>query len=279
MSSDNTILEAQKKLEQRRRELGIDTTGQAAPVLQLRATDFPKAPLRIAGSDRCARCGSAVSHPGICDACGKALADEQRAAAAAEALRREMPPRFMWASWEASDLSARILASRVRGGAAKVTAARELFGRRARVVLVGEAGAGKSSLAAAWLRDRIEAGLGARWVSAVDLATEEAPEGGATPFQRALSAPLLVLDDLGAELHGAPKGSGVLAQRIEAAGRVLHRRHDRDLPTVITTAIGAELVTSAPVRELQAAMAEVYGDGIARRVYEGAGVVRLGGAS
>ncbi len=73
-----------------------------------------------------------------------------------------------------------------------------------------------------------------------------------------------MLDDLGAELAGAAPEAGIAAMRREATLRVLHERYDQQLPHVITTP------------HTKNRLADLYGDNIARRVYEGAAVVKLG---
>ncbi len=74
----------------------------------------------------------------------------------------------------------------------------------------------------------------------------------------------LVLDDLGADLAGAAPEAGIAAMRREATIRVLHERYDQLLPDVITTP------------HPKARLRDLYGYNVARRVYEGAAVIKLG---
>jgi len=174
---------------------------------------------------------------------------------------RRIPSGFSWARWENPELS-----ERVHGAGRKIRAAREVLESEHRIVLLGPAGAGKTAVACAYLAGRILAGAhrgafvaerhlleqyyrDARPMAWIDLATSAAP---------------LVLDDLGSVLAGAPKGSGLAAQRIDIVSRLLQDRYDQGLGHVITTSRDQDEVAST------------YGDGVARRVFEGAAVVRLG---
>lgn len=135
-----------------------------------------------------------------------------------------------------------------------------------RAVFLGPPGVGKTSLAVAMLWARVEAdrpphaGPPARhmFVSAHQLAKARAihplGEGEAPLVAAALSAPLLVLDELGGEdqRHGT------------AVAEVIYERHAANLATWVTTGVGP--------KELAAR----YNGGTARRLFEGAAVFRLG---
>lgn len=163
----------------------------------------------------------------------------------------------------------------VPGGAAKIASVAEAFEharqrtRRARlggVVLVGKAGAAKTALACAWLGGQIDADRPrARFVPAMKLAElRHMGDGRPVPWlDLATSAAPLVLDDLGAELTGAPEAGGLAAQRVKAASDLIHARYDLKRPIVVTTCHD------------EAALARIYGDGVARRVYDGAAVISL----
>lgn len=194
---------------------------------------------------------------------------EDRARAILRTLKREIPPHFAWARWDVPELQARVqLASSSLADVRRALAAR--VGSAERVVIVGGAGKGKTSLAAANLAERIKQGADQpRFVAARNLLAARSYPGtnGIEPKSvpwaaLATAATQLVLDDLGAELTGAPAGGGLAAQRIEVVCRVLADRHDLDLGHVITTAHEREKI------------AAWYGDGVARRVFEGALVIR-----
>lgn len=229
-----------------------------------------------AGAYRCGgvprgSCGVEIPFPGFCAPCVARAEQNERGGRIRAALRREIPERFAWARWGAAEL-----AQRISGGARRCEAARKaLSGGRA--VIVGGAGAGKTSLACAWLRERIELGIErARFCAAHDLSSPSYLEG-VSRLDLALSAGPLVLDDLGEELAAAAPGSREMAQRIEAVMKLIRARHDQGLGMVVTTGREAE------DREINGrkipGIATLYGDGIARRVFEGAQVIRLGGGT
>jgi DNA replication protein DnaC len=174
--------------------------------------------------------------------------------------QHRIPKRYRWARWDAPEL-----AVRVAGGQRKVDGAREILsrtGQRGRVVLCGPPGRGKSVLACAWLAERILAGAhrGA-FVPDRELLEMRQRDGQATAwFDVALGAHPLVLDNFGT-LYGAPAGSGLAGQRIAAVSRLMFTRYDRDMGHVVTTDKNREAVRS------------IYGDDIARRIFEGAAVV------
>ncbi len=126
------------------------------------------------------------------------------------------------------------------------------------MVFSGPSGAGKTSLACACLRERIPHGL---FVSAIKLGTariqHSAGDGEAALVQRAMTVPLLLLDEVGGEQKTATN----------AVKDVIFARYDADLPTWITT--GFRL----------SQLAEMYGDGTSRRLTENVYVVHLGAPS
>lgn len=136
-------------------------------------------------------------------------------------------------------------------------------------VFVGPAGAGKTSLAVAAFRALVEGSyVRTRWdtsrarhryTSAHALAKARAMhplgEGESPLVLAALSAPLLLIDELGGE---DPRYASAVTE-------VLYERHAEGRPTWVTTGVGpSELATR-------------YGGGIARRLFEGAEVFRLQG--
>lgn len=183
-----------------------------------------------------------------------------------------LPARFRGARWE--DLCAlqnddgrpRVTLSGDRGARA-VELRQKLLGKP-RAVIWGSAGHGKTTVACAWLRGSFEADTSkrCRFIPAVDLVQPDDLDRRAA-LALAMSADFLALDDLGAELDGVSAASGLAAQRIGPASRLIADRFDRSVPTVITTGLGRD------------AVAAIYGDRVARRAYEGAAVIRLGGAS
>jgi len=128
-----------------------------------------------------------------------------------------------------------------------------------RVAAEGPPGSGKTSLLAAMLR-ALEPERGrVLWVSAHQLAKARAlhplGEGEAPLISSALRVGRLIVDELGGEDQ----------RYASAVSEVLYERHAHDLATWVTTGVDPK------------AIAERYGGGIARRVFEDAGRFRLGG--
>lgn len=163
---------------------------------------------------------------------------------------RTIPSMYDWARLDAPELGHRV-ASReplqVVGG--RIVAS-------PRVLLCGPAGAGKTSLAVACFRKRLSPKC--VFATAFDVARariqHRAGYGEAPTVDTALRASLLLLDDMGQESQG---GSASVAE-------VIFERHARNLPTWITTGLGLGDIGRR------------YGDGILRRVAEGALIVQLG---
>lgn len=201
-------------------------------------------------ADRCDRCGRT----------GTAKAPEDpdawRARVAADAVAR-IP-----AAYAGADLAAPWLVALV--GRDAIARARDAAGQE-RAAFLGPPGAGKSSLAAAMFRARAasETSMPAlrryRWTSAHALAKARAVhplgDGEAPAVEAALEASLLVVDELGGE---DPRYASAVAE-------VLYERHAAARPTWVTTGVGSREIATR------------YGGGIARRVFEGAEVFRLGG--
>lgn len=181
-----------------------------------------------------------------CDRAMMARVDADRARAIAAG---SIPSRYAWARSDSP-----LLGARVKLRDPVDTVVRRVLGA-SRVVFSGPSGAGKTSLAAACLRDRGAAGL---FVSALRLGTARiqthAGQGEAALVERAMEAPVLLIDELGGEQRTTTN----------AVRDVIFARHDADLTTWVTTGFrGAQL-------------AEMYGDGMLRRLTEGAYVVALG---
>lgn len=230
-------------------------------------------------------CGRVIWHLGICERCAKRLNDEGLRKAV-RAWICHLPEDHQDVTWDnVLSLERRPEdggGPRVRGvDAPRLARIHDGLERFVRAVFVGPAGAGKSTLAVARLRELFERDTSnrVRFVEAADLPRKEAPEGGPTPIDLALSADVLLLDDLGAELEGAPVGSGLLAQRIGPASHVIAERHRRRLPTLVTTSLGRERTDLAPAEAVRQSVAMYYGDRIARRLLEGTATIRLGGGA
>lgn len=214
---------------------------------------------------RCASCSSPIPsddysvRPGErarCRDCKTKSAAEKLAAATLATI----PARYAWAS-----LDDVWLEKRVRDRDALI-ASRSLVGNTMvlpasidRAVFLGAPSLGKTILAVALLRAWSAAlrktGM---FVSARELAEARAMiplgHGDAPLVSQAISAPLLLLDDIGLEpVVGA--WSPIIS--------VVDARYSHARPTIVTTTLD------------ERALSDRYGGAIARRVYEGASLVRL----
>lgn len=211
----------------------FETIGQTYPFVSAPTYDGP----------RCA-CGSPTEPD-------RARCQRCEAKRAARARRVGVPAGLAWARMDSPDLAARVVApTAIDAVRANLTSPR--------VVLVGPAGAGKSSLAVAALHALMDdPTFEPRFAHAYKLGTariQHAAGSGDAPYvERAQRAEWLLLDDLGAER----------ATQNNAVQDVISDRHIEDLPTWVTTGFSP------------AEIAQKYGDGIARRVFERAVVIKL----
>jgi DNA replication protein DnaC len=207
--------------------------------------------------------------PHACTECGEKLlradsrcvrCDEQQAADRVErerlaSIRRAAPERYRWARFDASELQAR-----VKDPTAIAKARDAAEGKLDRAVLTGPAGRGKTTLAVAMAVEiATRRNVVPYFASAIELATARGKESlGHEPelVECAMGADLCVIDDLGADKL-TPQSAVV---------DVIHARHARMRPTIVTTGFGVEEIAAR------------YGDGIARRVFEGAVVIDVRGA-
>jgi DNA replication protein DnaC len=180
---------------------------------------------------------------------------ERIAIATADAVRNRdralatIPRRFDWANTRSPELAERVKCKQ------PLSAVVERALASTRVVFAGPSGSGKTSLACACLRERVPHG---EFISATSLGTariqHSAGDGEAALVERAMTVPLLLLDEVGGEMKTATN----------AVRDVVFARYDADLPTWITT--GFKL----------SELAAMYGDGASRRLTEGVFIVRLG---
>ena len=135
-----------------------------------------------------------------------------------------------------------------------IEAARTALDGHTVVLLMGKAGAAKSTLAGAILRQCAESGRGICWASALRLAVVRAESRlGEEPkeIEDANDADVTVVDDLGSEAMTAQS----------AIVDVIHARHDGQAPLVVTTGLD------------RAQLGARYGGGVTRRLFEGANVI------
>lgn len=184
-----------------------------------------------------------------CWECSEAARARTATAERDAVLLGSIPARFRWARLGAPELASRC---QLQGVTAQVAV--ELVLRAAGAVFAGPAGSGKTSLAVACMYAR---GTGL-FVPALRLGTARQQsrlgDGEASAVEDAVRAPLLLLDDVGQEAKTTSN----------AVKDVVFARHDADRPTWITTGMSPQQ------------LAELYGDGFARRIFEGAYAVRMG---
>lgn len=231
-------------------------------VLKRTAGSFEDLPERACAGG----CGTMV-RARWCKPCADAAdaADERGAAATELAPALESVP----TSWRWAHLGSPLLASRVSGASVALAAIERRVPWPEGVTLYGAGGRGKTSLAVAifhaWItRPQIAVDLrrGARFVSArlLPLAKGDHARGsGGSEYMGSIGSPFVVLDDLGSE--------GDMPHARAAVADVLAERFAWDRPTIVTTFLE------------EPAIRQRYGDGVARRMFERALVLNLGGLS
>lgn len=195
----------------------------------------------------CPRCNTeTASPPGeVCWDCRmtsqRSREREGRLARAA----RSVPSGFSWVSFDAPELATRVKRPDL------IASARKLV-EHSNVVLRGPAGRGKTTVGVAMLRAWVER----HDTPAVFLPAHRLSGGAFVLDDDLLSAPLVLIDDLGSE---RAMSSNLLPD-------LVYERHARDRGLWVTTWMNVDQIA---VR---------YGDGIARRLFERAAVLDFGGA-
>jgi DNA replication protein DnaC len=179
-----------------------------------------------------------------------------RLEAARDDFDASLPRGLAWARFSSKALPERVVGP---GGAQDAITRSQHAVRCSNVLWYGPPAVGKSSLAAAAARAWVESTQRpALWVSAEKLVVariqHRAGNGEAPLVTRAMSAPLVILDDLGA---GGTHAS-------DANGDVIRARVNNDLPLWITTGLEVEEMIAR------------YDGGVVRRIYERAMRVKLG---
>jgi len=173
-----------------------------------------------------------------------------------EALRsvaRSIPPVYRWSSFVAPELAERIATPGAIDDGRRICLA-------PRVGLMGPSRAGKTSLAVAMLRRWVsEHGRAAEFISVHQLGyariQHAAGHGEPDIVERAMKAPLALLDDIGVERD---TGMNPLPD-------IVFERHGAERPTWFTTGLTREQLIAR------------YGTGTVSRLFDQTKVLRLGG--
>jgi hypothetical protein len=187
-----------------------------------------------------ARCEAILELPGACKACddrAEALKRRAEIAARIEATLPPLfrPPLFPEVTWEnlPSLKNKSGTGHLIAVPAARLPAIRREIEENHISVIIGPTGAGKSFVAAAHVRARLEAGE--ERVAFVPAILLDEDQRGTELFERALLAQFVVIDDLGAELHGAPKDGGIASMRVKMTSKLLGLLYNQGTRLVITT--------------------------------------------
>lgn len=221
---------------------------EIAPNIAARVADF-EAHRAACTAEECVRCGRWPRAP---EGDHQAYVQERLARA-----MRTIPTRFRDVRFDTEWLPKLVGAQAMQQAQASLT--------EPRVIFVGPPGAGKTSLAVAMFHAALvaessdAARQSFRYVSGHALAKARAGHplgaGEAPVVAQALAAAVLLVDELGGED----------SRHASAVAEVIYERHAEDLPTWVTTGVGPQ------------ELAARYGGGIARRLFEGATVIRLTG--
>lgn len=185
-----------------------------------------------------------------CERCQHELRDD---AAGAKKIRRgesTIPDGYAWATFDGHLPAGDVLIARAR---------QALDAGVRRAVFVGAAGSGKTSLAIAMMRAWMQRNRqAAHFAHAHRLGSARMKhrfgQGEADEIAAAIEAPLCLIDDLKDERLTSTT----------AIYDVIQERHADGLPTFVTTGLGLDEPTA------RQRIVEIYGDGTARRILEGA---------
>jgi energy-coupling factor transporter ATP-binding protein EcfA2 len=222
-------------------------------------------------------CGKLISHIGVCGPCYEADRLKKHWSSMGKAIN-SVPEHYRGNEWGTEELHRRCpsLARLENDSEVALTPATLMSSKM--IVLYGESGAGKTSLATAlfhWIIDSttpdstesiVTRAQGARFVDACDLSPNQAHEGIPVAVV-ARRTPILLLDDAGAE--GGTGDSYKAKDRYLETAELLRYRDKRDLTTIVTT---PGIYGPDAENDLARRWTEMYGGGIMRRYLEGADV-------
>ncbi len=204
----------------------------------------------MSAQTHCRECGVEIAYepsalplvrsirPTLCDDCARAEREERDALlAAGEREQRGVPPRYRGATFES-------FTAHTASQQSALEAMRDHAGDG--VMLLGNAGSGKTHLACAAIDAGPAGSLFANTAALLDDVRRGYDGDGRGLFARALSAPLLALDDLGSE--------AVTDWVRDRLYTLINHRWDNCLPLIVTTNVPA------------ADLAERIGQGVASRI-------------
>lgn len=212
--------------------------------------------------ERCERylcdCGEPIDHRRTCSACAQRMI----LASHLRVTHESVPARFAWTL----GVSADFLATRVRGSAELVTRALAAPPSKS-LLFLGPTGSGKTSLAVAmldaWARSSPKPGamfLEGAWLARAR-ARHRLGQGDPPLVTDAMTAPLLLLDDLGQERE----------DRDGCITDVVYERHNAQLPTWVTCGLA-----NGDEATFGEHLSRRYDGGFVRRILETGKPIRLG---
>jgi hypothetical protein len=202
-------------------------------------------------------CGKALPGPGLCDECYHEMKRIELEEKTKPVIKAEIPEIFQWAKLGENGLLSLCGPRKIQEAIAWQKKISRVKGPRI-LVLRGETGSGKTTLACALLRAWIAQGdESARFVSCEELSPDFTGEHQEAT-RRALGASRLVLDDLGQDVAGALPRSPLASRRNASAKSVIRYRHRKALPTIITTGLEYAQIDA------------IYGPDTERRITENA---------
>lgn len=220
---------------------------------------------------RCSSCGvePVGPRPGACRSCVRRESGIRKEVELQE--RALIPPRFRWARLDLAHFAPPGMSRPV----VHPEAIRRVRSFRGQLLVIrGETGRGKTSLACARLLQEAEHGRSAAYVPCEDISPDATDQDRAHALLGlARSCAAVILDDVGSDLGGAPVGSPLAAYRGDRLRRLIRSLYNA---TGIDTRPRLVMVTLG----LEDEALRAYGEDVVRRLVDespGTMILRLGG--